>query len=636
MTNKDIALSYLRKGLSVIPLWSRAQIVRNPPSYFTAELNKKHEENKNSENPISDDQIYQDLVTLQCKKAIPSWKEFQKRLPTVKEVSDWFDKWPDANIGIVTGKVSNLVVFDLDSEGAVEYAESEGGFPMTAKVKTGKGYHVYAQYPDFEVRNDVRKELDIDIRADGGYAVAPPSIHGNGNQYEWEEGLSIFDIDPAPCEYWMKEYLRDVASSSTQSKQTKEMVPKTPQSNHTAISEKVDGEYASILQNGAQTGNRNHTTARLVGHLLAKSIPTSETWEMVCNWNAAKNSPPLGQDELRKTFDSVSKLESKNKRQKKDEKPKEEIKVETFLDTPEKVVSAYSDDYVRIPFDADGTLKILEQKMNGGLAGGCLYILGGIPSAGKTGLINNTADNLCLQGYPVLFFSYDDGRSELRYRTYARFSGFEIEEFNKNMPSKSDIEAIADNDIIKTISPLKYVVQQSINTEDWPGLIEQVKKRHDKAPVIIIDYLRKLRTKDHQADERLRVDEILSYLTEMAKAHNTPVLVISELARDSYKSGQRLSMASFKESGSIEYEASWLGILAAVEETDAGYSVKQDWEKIVQQDGNVDLIVFKAKRGTGETGKIALKMYKNKMTFRDRIEGRTRDSITQLKSSKYS
>jgi replicative DNA helicase len=300
------------------------------------------------------------------------------------------------------------------------------------------------------------------------------------------------------------------------------------------------------------------------------------------------------------------------------------------------VVSAYSDDYVRIPFDADGKLKILEHKMNGGLAGGCLYILGGIPSAGKTGLINNIADNICLQGYPVLFFSYDDGRSELRYRTYARFSGFEIEDFNKNIPEKSDIEAIAGNDKIKAISPLKYVVQQSINTEDWPGLIEQVKKRHNKAPVIIIDYLRKLRTKDHQADERLRVDQILSCLTEMAKTHNTPVLAISELARDSYKSGQRLGMASFKESGSIEYEASWLGILAAVEENGFGYNVKQDWEKIVQQDGNVDLIVFKAKRGTGETGKVALKMHKNKMTFRDRVDSRTIHSVSPVKKvSKY-
>ena len=41
------------------------------------------------------------------------WKEFQTRHPTIEEVTNWFDKCPDANIGIVTGEISNLVVFDL-------------------------------------------------------------------------------------------------------------------------------------------------------------------------------------------------------------------------------------------------------------------------------------------------------------------------------------------------------------------------------------------------------------------------------------------------------------------------------------------------------------------------------------------
>ena len=77
-------------------------------------------------------------------------------------------------------------------------------------------------------------------------------------------------------------------------------------------------------------------------------------------------------------------------------------------------------------------------------------------------------------------------------------------------------------------------------------------------------------------------------------------------------------MASFKESGMIEYEASWLGILAVVEETNGGYQLKEDWESIIQHDGNVDLIIFKAKRGTGSTGKVPLKVDKEFMTVTDR------------------
>ena len=150
-----------------------------------------------------------------------------------------------------------------------------------------------------------------------------------------------------------------------------------------------------------------------------------------------------------------------------------------------------------------------------------------------------------------------------------------------------------------------------VPVEDWGDLIQRIKAKSGRSPVILIDYLRKLKIKQkHHQDERLRIDAIVSQLTSLAKAHNIPIVAISELARDSYKAGQRLSMASFKESGMIEYEASWFGILAPVEEKDGGYEVKGDWESIVNSNGDMDLIIFKAKRGTGFTGKVPLKSTK--------------------------
>ena len=628
MTNKEIALSYLQKGLSVIPLWSPELLKISPPKHYADSLKKKLSENSLLPAPQSNDEIIEKAMINQCKIPMIGWKEFQNRLPTADEVKEWFANWFDANIGIVTGKISNLVVFDLDSEHAVEYANKQGGFPETVKVKTGKGYHLYMQHPGFEIRNSVNKRLDLDIRADGGFVVAPPSVHGSGRQYEWEKSCSIFEIATAPCGPWKINYLKSIANSTKEPKPKKQQqAPKPSDTVDTAKTQSGEGHYADVLKNGAVEGMRNHSATKIIGHLLGKGNDESVVWELVRQWNSDKNNPPLDENELRRTFDSVKKLDAKN------EKPK--IKAESFLDTPEKVIAEYSENYVRIPFAPDGKLKMLEQKMNGGLIGGGLYFWGGIPSSGKTGLLNNITDNICSQNHPVLFFSYDDGVSELRYRSYARFSSFEIEDFNQNRLKKSDIEAIANNETVTRISACKYIVPQLINVEDWPTLIDQIKARHQKSPVIIIDYLRKLRAKNHQADERLRVDGILSDLTNIAKTYNTPILVISELARDSYKSGQRLSMASFKESGSIEYEASWLGILAAVEETGDGYSLKHDWERIINNDGTVDLIVFKTKRGTGETGKVALKMDKNKMTFRDRIESGKLDTVNHMKKSKF-
>jgi hypothetical protein len=91
-------------------------------------------------------------------------------------------------------------------------------------------------------------------------------------------------------------------------------------------------------------------------------------------------------------------------------------------------------------------------------------------------------------------------------------------------------------------------------------------------------------------------------------------------------------MASSKESGTIEYEASWLGILAAVEEKNGNYILKNDWEKIINQDGNIDLIVFKTKRGTGVTGKIPLKVNRDKMVIKDRMICSKPDSVSVIKT----
>jgi replicative DNA helicase len=591
----------------------------SPPKYYVDNLKKKLFENSQFPAPQSDDEIIEKAIVNQCKIPLIAWKEYQSRLPTMAEISEWFSKWPSANIGIVTGKISNLVVFDLDSQNAVDYAEDKGGFPKTVKVKTGKGYHLYMQHPGFEIRNSVNKNLDIDIRADGGYVAAPPSIHGSGRQYEWEEGLSIFEIDPAPCDSWMTDYLKSITDKTkTESKEKGDL--KTPQDPPGTRKVVAEDQFAELLKNGCAEGMRNDSATKLSGHLFAKGISESEVWEILSLWNS-KNDPPIDFNELRRTFDSVKKLESKKEHKK--------IDVTKFLDNSEKVITEHEESFFKIPF-AGHNLSQLEIRMNGGLIGGRFYLWGGIPSASKTMIINNLTDNICVNGQPVLVFSYDDGKTELRYRTFARFSSHTIEDFNQKKLKKDDMSRICLDATIDKIMKFKYVVEEIILIEKWEDLIDQIKRLHNKPPVIMIDYLRKLRTENSTSDERLRVDNILSNLTGLAKKHNIPVLAISELARDSYKSGQRLSMASFKESGTIEYEASWLGILAAVEEINGEYKLKNNWERIIEQDGYIDLIVYKAKRGTGVTGKIPLKVDRDKMTVTDREEHKAVDNAEAI------
>lgn len=630
MTILEIALSYLDKGLSIIPLYSPEMLKTNPSRKMKEELQRKFDENIQLGNPVSKEKVLQDFITTKCKQPFIKWSEYQHRLPTKEEVTSWFTSNPLANIGIVTGPLSNLVVFDFDSAHALEYVQEIGGLPeSTAVAKTGKGFHYYMKYPDFDVSSHVNKELGLDIRALGGYAAAPPSIHGSGRQYEWEEGLSIIDIVPAPCTPWMTDYLKNLIK--TDAKPDKKQTGISPVKAEIIATDdkgsKAD-KYSELLKNGCSQGGRNNSAIKLVGHFFKTGMKDTEIWEMIQIWNREKVKPPLGHDELKGIFESIRSAENKSKEAK-------IIQIDSLLDDVNKSVSDYQQNYVRVPF-ANSNLVNLEEMMDGGFAGGRFYLFGGIPSAGKTVLLNNIADNICLNNYPVLFFSYDDGKAELRHRSFSRFTKQPIEEFNKCL--KKDIQSICQLPGIKQIMSLKYVVQQMITVERWTDLIEQIKQKHGKPPVIIIDYLRKLKTEKSSGDERLRVDDIISKLTDIAKTNNTPVIAISELARDSYKSGQRLSMASFKESGNIEYEASWLGILAAVEEGKNGeYIIKENWENIIKYDGNVDLIVFKAKRGTGGTGRIPLQVDKNLMTVSDRPSEPViaQQRIIKTKKTKY-
>lgn len=93
----------------------------------------------------------------------------------------------DYNIGVATGLASGIVVVDIDRPEAVGELLDEGfEFPETATVRTPKGLHLYFQVPQEGLRNSAGKLAPgIDVRGDGGYVLAPPSVNGDGAAYHW-------------------------------------------------------------------------------------------------------------------------------------------------------------------------------------------------------------------------------------------------------------------------------------------------------------------------------------------------------------------------------------------------------------------------------------------------------------------
>lgn len=112
-------------------------------------------------------------ILYQDKKPAIEWKVYQTQLPTEQQVKSWFKV--KRNLAIVTGW-QNLVVVDFDTFDAYNEAMP----PATYSVLTARGVHCY-YYIDEAVNG--RKLDGIDIKANGGYVLTPPSIHPSGTPY---------------------------------------------------------------------------------------------------------------------------------------------------------------------------------------------------------------------------------------------------------------------------------------------------------------------------------------------------------------------------------------------------------------------------------------------------------------------
>ena len=117
--------------------------------------------------------------------AVP-WAQFQHRRASDQELCDWFGDGR-MGIGIVTGAISGFFVADFDGEEGHRTHDKIGAhLPGPASLTGGGGIHVLCRHPG--IRIPTRKGLapGMDIRGDGGFIVAPPSVHSSGSSYQWD------------------------------------------------------------------------------------------------------------------------------------------------------------------------------------------------------------------------------------------------------------------------------------------------------------------------------------------------------------------------------------------------------------------------------------------------------------------
>lgn len=135
---------------------------------------------------------------------VPLLSKWQYRASAdVGQLEEWGVQFHGCNWGVVTGRTSGVFVLDVDGErgeAALSTHRRQGRkLPDTLTVSTGRGKHIYFQWPDGQtIRNSAGKlAKGLDIRGDRGYAVIPPSIHQTGARYAYIDSNAAISEAPA-------------------------------------------------------------------------------------------------------------------------------------------------------------------------------------------------------------------------------------------------------------------------------------------------------------------------------------------------------------------------------------------------------------------------------------------------------
>lgn len=202
-------------------------------------------------------------------------------------IRSWWRRWPAANVGIATGR--GLAVLDvdprhggLDSLKAIQ--QEHGPLPVTVTVTTGGGgYHLYFAG---QAGNKVGLRPGLDLRGEGGYVVAPPSLHLSGRRYEWVTGRTPGDLPLAPLPAWL------LPGDTMSEALTPRAIPST--------------EWQKLLAGPVPEGRRNDTLTRVTGHLLRRGVNPFLALELVLAFNQARCDPPLPEQEVVNLVNSVA------------------------------------------------------------------------------------------------------------------------------------------------------------------------------------------------------------------------------------------------------------------------------------------------------------------------------------------
>jgi len=182
------------------------------------------------------------------------------------------------NVGIVAGRVSGIIVLD-DDDGGETMRKNGWHVPPTPTVKTKRGYQYYFRCPEVGLPTfDVVTEK-VEVRGDGAYVVAPPSVHHSGSVYEWVISPDEADLADPPA------WLMEQAAMRGRRMQAEDI--------------------GATIANGS----RNKALFSIAGTLRRRGLDETTIHAALLGINRVKCETPLPEEEVRKIAHSAARYE---------------------------------------------------------------------------------------------------------------------------------------------------------------------------------------------------------------------------------------------------------------------------------------------------------------------------------------
>lgn len=435
------------------------------------------------------------------KKPYINWEKYQNIRSTEIEIRKWWEKWPDANPAVITGKISGIVVLDIDKKH--NRSSKEFQIPFTVSALSGNGgEHVFFKYSNIYIksRSAIAGE-GVDVRGDGGYILLDPSINETGGEYKWLVPFESKD-DLAEMPQWFLELV-------IEQKEKKWKV----------------GQY------GVSEGSRNDVAASMCGIILSstsKNLWESLGWKQLKEWNR-DNNPPLLEKELRNVWESIKKRHTKNNNFLNKNLIKQNKKG--------KAITKCLADIKSIP---------INWLWEGRIAIGKLTMIAGDPGLGKSLVTANLATNVS-KGYPwpagdsiapigdvILLSAEDDPADTIKPR---------LEAMGADCNRIHIIESIED-EITEEGKPKQHMFSFKRDIETLSDLLLEL----PNCRLVIIDPVSAyLDSTDGNSNSDIR--GLLAPLAEIASKHKVAIVLVSHLNKNSGGN------ASYRVMGSLAFTA---------------------------------------------------------------------------------